>query len=65
MDKSLMIVYTVCVFLFDMFLLSAAIIIPVWITPGYYWLSALCLLILTGASSSYTYRLNEYIKRNS
>lgn len=41
-------------------LLAGAVLIPVYITPGYYWWSALFLLIFLVMGSSYADRLDKW-----
>ena len=58
--RSVRIAYIVCSMLFSLGLLILAILTPVIVTPGYYWWSALCLLLMATQSHAFSRRLNSW-----
>ena len=58
--NSVKIAYIVCLCVLDIFVLSAAIITPVYITPGNYWWSVILILLLLMSGFSFSHRLDRW-----
>jgi hypothetical protein len=54
------VVYLVCTLIETLALLLLAMIVPVWITPGYYWWTVVCFVLLAGSGHSFTKRVNDW-----
>lgn len=52
------ITYLIALFLEQMILLSGAVLIPIYITPGYYWWSAFALIVYFVTANAANSRLN-------
>ena len=52
--------YIVCDTVFVLALLAFAAAAPVWVTPGYYWLTALALFMVFNQCYAFTKRLNSW-----
>lgn len=54
------IAYIVCTLIFQIFLLTGMVLIPVYITPGYYWWTALFFVVLIISSETASDRINYW-----
>ena len=54
------ITYIICYTICQIILLIGAVLIPVYITPGYYWWTIFLLLVMVCDSINFTKRLNSW-----
>lgn len=54
-------VFIICSFLYIAAGYAAAVLIPVYITPGYYWWSVFFMINNMIASQSFTTRMNTFV----
>lgn len=54
------ITYIICSMISTFGLLAIAIATPIWVTPGQYWWTALCIFMILGSSWSFTSRVNQW-----
>lgn len=52
--------YIVCDTVFVLALLAFAAAAPVWVTPGYYWWTALAIFMMFSQGYAFTKRLNSW-----
>jgi len=52
--------YIVCSMIESLFLISLAVAAPIWITPGYYWWTALALFLIGSSGNAFGKRLNSW-----
>jgi len=58
--NSVKIAYIIVSLIGDIFYLSAAVITPILVTPGYYWWTAFFLILAMATSCGLTKRLNSW-----
>ena len=54
------ITYIVCSLFFDITMLILAIITPVYFTPGWYWWSAFCVILLMSSAKAFGERIDKW-----
>lgn len=52
--------YLTYVFIFQLILLAGAVLIPIYLTPGYYWWTAFFLMLLVATSANVSKRIDEW-----
>jgi len=58
--NSLKIAYLALQTICELFFFTAAVVIPVWVTPGHYWWTAMFLILAIAASFGATKRVNSW-----
>lgn len=58
--NSVKIAYMVLQVIFEIALLCVAVLAPIYITPGYYYWSAICLFLMIASSHGSTQRMNGW-----
>ena len=52
--------YIICSTVLDIFLLLGAVLIPIYITPGYYYWTAILIFMFLSAGNSFSKRIDKW-----